>query len=161
MPVGDVLDLFSLSSISESKYYPLQNRQFSCAILRHSCSDPMWIAGLKCSIIPILRVYQVWRSLLDGSLKFRSFKVDALVIGNSHNNVSNRKQENSLIVDHMTVSHLLCSCLVMFVLLSQILFCLSLSWMFLLRFRVYISSYILVVLTMFQYLFPSAVFLLF
>ena len=33
-----------------------------------------------------------------------------------------------------------CSCLVRFLLLSQILFYLNLSWMFLLRFRVYISN---------------------
>ena len=38
-----------------------------------------------------------------------------------------------------------CSCLVRFLLLSQILFYLNLSWMFLLRFRVYISNCILVV----------------
>ena len=48
-----------------------------------------------------------------------------------------------------------CSSLVRFLLLSQILFYLNLSWMFLLRFRVYISNCILVVLTMFQCLFPQ------
>ena len=53
-----------------------------------------------------------------------------------------------------------CSCLVRFLLLSQILFYLNLSWMFLLRFRVYISNCILVVLTMFQYLFPQWVLVL-
>ena len=43
-----------------------------------------------------------------------------------------------------------CTCLVQFLLLSQILFCLGLSWIFLLKFRVYISSCIFVVLAMFR-----------